>query len=314
MPSEKAPSPDGFIGIFYKKCWDIIKEDLFKVVRSFFDLSTTQLEELNSAFIVLLPKHEQATSADKFRPISLIHSFAKIVTKILANRLAPRLGEMISHNQSAFIRKRAIHENFLYVQNLVKRLHRAKKPTLMFKLDITKAFDSINWQYLLERLQAFGFGSRWREWICALFRTSTSKVILNGKPGEPIHQARGVRQGDPLSLMLFILAMEPLNYIFSKAEEAGSLSPLHSNPYRYRISLYVDDVALFVKPTEYDITNLKKLLLFFGNVTGLCNNVQKTHILPIASSNLNVNSVSQNFPGTLSSFPTTYLGLPLHLR
>lgn len=105
IPSEKAPGPDGFIGIFYKTCWNIIKDDLFKAVKAFFDLNTTQLEELNSAFIVLLPKHEQATSADKFRPISLIHSFAKIVTKILANRLASRLSEMVSQNQSAFIRK-----------------------------------------------------------------------------------------------------------------------------------------------------------------------------------------------------------------
>jgi hypothetical protein len=99
--------------------------------------------ELNSAFIILLPKNEQATSADKFRPISLIHSFAKIITKILAHRIAPRLGEMISPNQSTFIRKRAIHENFIYVQNMVKRFHSTKKPNLMLKLDISKAFDSL---------------------------------------------------------------------------------------------------------------------------------------------------------------------------
>jgi hypothetical protein len=132
------------------------------------------LDDLNSVFIFFLPKNEQATAADKFRPISLIHSFAKIISKILANRLGPQLPELISSNQSAFVKRRAIYENFLYIQNLVKRFHRTKKPTLMLKLDITKAFDSVNWQYLLETLEAFGFGSRWREWICALFRSSSS--------------------------------------------------------------------------------------------------------------------------------------------
>jgi hypothetical protein len=90
-------------------------------------LNTSQLAELNSAFICLIPKKDDATGADHFRPISLMHSFAKIITKILANRLAPQLNEMISQNQSAFVRKRAIHDNFLYVQNMVQMLHRSKK-------------------------------------------------------------------------------------------------------------------------------------------------------------------------------------------
>jgi hypothetical protein len=91
----------------------------------------------------------------------LIHSISKIFSKLLANRLAPVLGNLISKNQSAFIKTRCIHDNFLYVQNLIKELHRTHTPSLFIKLDISKAFDSVSWAYLLEVLHHLGFGPRW---------------------------------------------------------------------------------------------------------------------------------------------------------
>lgn len=152
MPSEKAPGPDGFIGVFFKHAWEIIKDDLLLAAKSFLDLSTNQLEKLNTAFICLLPKKDGATGPDHYRPISLIHSFVKILNKLLANRLAPRLNDLVCQNQSAFVRNRAIHDNFLFVQNLVRMLHRNHKEALFLKVDITKAFDTVGWPYLLEVL------------------------------------------------------------------------------------------------------------------------------------------------------------------
>lgn len=170
-----------------------------QAVLHFGDQNTDRLRDLNSANICLIPKKEEALRLEDFRPISLMHSFAKIVAKILASRLAPRLNELISQNQSAFIRKRAIHDNFLYVQNLVRLLHRKNKPSLFIKVDISKAFDTVNWVYLLETLQNFGFGQRWRNWIANLLANSSSRILLNGNPGEHIFHARGLRQGDSLS-------------------------------------------------------------------------------------------------------------------
>ncbi len=174
MPPEKAPGPDGFIGAFFKSAWEIIKEDLLSAVRSFFDLNTLRLKELNSAFICLLPKKEDALGAEHYRPISLIHSFSKIISKILANRLAPRLCELVSPNQSAFVRKRAIHDNFVFVKNMVQYLHRTKKTSLFIKIDIAKAFHTVCCPYLLELLRQFGFGTRWLNWISNLLATSSS--------------------------------------------------------------------------------------------------------------------------------------------
>jgi hypothetical protein len=107
---------------------------------------------------VPLPKKEQAHRIRDYRPISLVHNIAKKFSKILTNRLAPRLSEMVSSSQSAFIKKRCIHDNFVLVQSIVKEFHRKKTKTFFIKLDIAKAFDSVSWAYLLEVREILGFG------------------------------------------------------------------------------------------------------------------------------------------------------------
>ena len=181
MPSDKAPGPDGFTGAFFKACWETIKEDVMAAMNSLFTLNAQGFEWLNSASIILLPKKMDATRVTDFRPISLVHGIAKIFSRVLANRLAPRLNSLVSNCQSAFIKKRSIHDNFLYVQSAVKRLHKQKVLALFMKLDIHKAFDTVHWGYFLETMQALGFGQRWREWISILLRTSSSTPMLNGR-------------------------------------------------------------------------------------------------------------------------------------
>jgi hypothetical protein len=148
------------------------------------------------ANIILLPKKLDATRVTDFRPISLIHSAAKLLTKLLANRLAPLLDSLVSKCQIAFIKKRSIHDNFLYVQNLVWTMHKQKMPTIFLKLDIHKAFDTVSWPYMLEVLQALVFGPRWCEWVSILFRTSSSKVLLNGQQGPTFSHRRPRGESD----------------------------------------------------------------------------------------------------------------------
>lgn len=99
LPSDKAPGPDGFTGKFYKSYWQIIKVDIMAAVSAIWGRKMRNFEQLNSAYITLLPKKEEATNIKDFRPISLVHSFAKLITKLLANRLAGWLDQMVSPNQ-----------------------------------------------------------------------------------------------------------------------------------------------------------------------------------------------------------------------
>ena len=159
---------------------------------------------------VLIPKKDGAEAITDFRPISLIHSFAKIIAKVLALRLAPHMSFIVSPTQSAFIKRRSIHDNYMAVRNAIRRYHNSKLPTIFLKLDIAKAFDSVRWEYLLTLLNKLGFPSRWQDWIAALLFTSSTRFLLNGIPNAPIKHGRGLRQGDPLSPLLFVIAMDPL--------------------------------------------------------------------------------------------------------
>jgi hypothetical protein len=198
LQSEKAPGPDGFIGLFYRCCFDVVKDDLSKAINDFYHLKCRSLHLVNEANIILLPKREVSDTIDKFRPISLINSFMKIITKILANRLAPRMNEIVSTAQNAFIQKRSIHDNFLYIQRVIRKLHKNSQSALFVKLDVSN--DSLNWAYLLDVLKARGFPQRWRNWIAAILGSSTSRVTINGQQSDKIYHRRGVRQGDPFPL------------------------------------------------------------------------------------------------------------------
>lgn len=314
LAPEKAPGPDGFTGAFFKCAWEIIKTDLLMAITHFGNLHSHRLQDLNLADICLIPKKEEVRSLEDYKPISLIHSFAKIISKMLANRLAPKLNELVSQNQSAFIRKRAIHDNFLYTQNMVKQLNRKKKASLLIKVDISRAFDSVNWAYLLETLQHFGFGHKWINWVANLLGSCSSRILLNGIPGDHIFHARGLRQGDPLSPMLFILVMEPLHQIIKAAEDVNIISNLCQRQGRFRCSLYADDVALFALPTEDELIALKRILLFFAQISGLHTNMSKTEIYPISCSDIDLDNILTFFPGNKKNFPCKYLGLPLHTR
>jgi retron-type reverse transcriptase len=189
-------------------------------IQSFYNQCSNHFGLLNTANIVLLPKKEGAERISDFRPISLIHAVAKIITKVIALRLQPHMNQLVSYNQSAFIKKRAIHDNFLYVRNLARLFHPTHTPSLLFKLDIAKAFDSVQWDYLLDLLQRRGFPSRWRNCL------TSSQVLINGVPGSTIQHGKGLGQGDPLSPLLFVIAIDPLVKLLDLATQNGWLAPL----------------------------------------------------------------------------------------
>ena len=134
----------------------------------------------------------------------------------------------------------------------------------------------MSWPFLLEVMQQLGFGQIWRDIISGLLGSSSTRVLLNGIPGEVILHRRGLRQGDPLSPMLFILVMDVLGHMVSLAARDGLLQLLSSRSLQHRISLYADDVVLFLRPKINDIEITMDILDLFGDASGLKTNVQKS--------------------------------------
>jgi hypothetical protein len=197
------------------------------------------------------------------------------------------------------------------VKNLATRFNKAKIPVLLFMLDIRKAFDSVRREYILDLLQRRGFPPRFRNWVAALFSTAISWVLLNGVDGTPVVHGRGLRQGDPLSPLLLFIAIDPITQILEEATRAGHLHKLWGRRVILRTSLYADDAAVFVALFKDDIQNLDAILQSFGEVTGLCTNFLKSHVVPIRCDNIDLDEVLQGIPAMCASFPLRYLGLPL---
>jgi hypothetical protein len=175
----------------------------------------------------------------------------------------------------------------------------------------TKAFDSVSWAFILEVLSHLGFGVKCRNLVSNLLATSSTQVPLNGSPGNFIMHRRGLRQGDPLSLMLFVLAMDVLSSLFNLSESRGLLHDLGEVGIRNRLSLYADDVVLFVRPVEEDLYCVKVILDCFGAASGLMVNMHKSCAIPISCEDSSIQQGCSILNCSSTSLPCTYLGLPI---
>ena len=164
MPMDKARGLDGFTGRFYASCCHIIKDDIMRAMDLFHQGDMRGLPAINKAIVTLLPKIDGAVDLKNFRLVSLMHGAIKIFDGAMAVRLASDLPTLVGIHQSAFIRGRSIHDNFMMVQCMTRRLHALREPTIMLKLDITRA---------LEVMRTMGFGVRWIEWVCGPLATAS---------------------------------------------------------------------------------------------------------------------------------------------
>ncbi|GJZ98259.1 RNA-directed DNA polymerase, eukaryota, partial [Tanacetum coccineum] len=175
----KSPGPDGYTFEFFRKYWSLVGADFCDAVDYFFK-SGTFPRGCNSSFIALIPKVNDAKFVNDFRPISLIGCVYKVITKVLANRLATVISDLVSETQSAFVANRQILDGPFILNEMLNWCKRKKKQAMFFKVDFAKAYDSVRWDYLLDILHAFGFGPNWCRWIRGTFTSSMASILVNG--------------------------------------------------------------------------------------------------------------------------------------
>lgn len=173
----------------------------------------------NSSFITLIPKTKNPLNLGDYRPINLIGSMYKIVSKIPASRLKLVVGSMVDEIQSTYIEGRHILEGPLIINEVCSWAKKEKKKIFLLNVDFEKPFDSLNWNYLDLIMEQMGFSCKWRGWIQGCLKLARASVLVNGSPIEEFPITKGVRQGDSLSSFLFIIAMKGLNIALKSAKK-----------------------------------------------------------------------------------------------
>jgi len=258
----------------------VIKTDLMGVFWDFHSHSKF-IKSINATFIALIPKKSGAVDLKDFRPISLVSGVYKIIAKVLANRLKKVVERIISSPQNAFVKGRQILDSVLIANECLDSRIKSGEPELLCKLDIEKAYDHVNWDFLLYMLRRCGFGERWCSWIAHCISTVQFFVLVNGTPTGFFSSSRGLRQGDPLSPLLFVIVMEALSKLFSATVQRGFLSGFFvgsgsSEVINISHLLFADDTLVFYGANSDHLHYLRLLLLSFEAVSGLKINLAKS--------------------------------------
>jgi hypothetical protein len=230
IPPDKSPGPDGFNGLFMKKSWDILKDDFIKFTIDFYS-GNMNLASINTAYITLIPKVNNPETMNEFRPISLVSMPLKFITKLLANRLQKEIIPMLHQNQYGFIKGKTIHDCLGWAFEYLHLCHISKKPIIIMKIDFEQAFDKVEFNAIIAMCKALGIGPRFLSWITNILHSASTSILLNGVPGKKIFCKRGVRQGDPLSPLLYVATTGLLQYIINQAWYNGELDLPLDNDY-----------------------------------------------------------------------------------
>ncbi|KAL2224782.1 UNVERIFIED_CONTAM: putative mitochondrial protein [Sesamum indicum] len=310
---DRAPGPDGYSSGFYKKAWPVVGQEITKAVLDFFSTGKL-LKQINSTILMVIPKVHSPTSIADFRPISYCNVLYKIIAKLIVQKLSVILDKIISPCQAAFVPGRSIGDNVMLAQELFTGYNQARlPPRCALKVDIQKAYDTVEWDFLLSVLQLFGFPETFSRWVEECISSPSFSVGMNGKPHGYFAGARGLRQGDPLSPYLFVLVMEVLHMGILQLIEQDMKFAFHWKCDDLRIFQlgFADDLLLFCRANTASVRVFKSGLDRFADWSGLRLNVEKSHII-ISRSAQNIREELLAVLGFQEGhLPMRYLGLPL---
>lgn len=268
---------------------------------------------LNSTSLVLIPKRPGAECIEDFRPISCPNTLYKLITKIISNRLKCVLPDVVLPNQTAFVKDRLLLENVLLASEVLNGYH-SKKSSLRIalKIDISKAFDSVRWDFILIALHAYNIPANIISAIKACITTPAFSLSINGVTAGYFKGRTGLRQGDPLSPVLFVLVMNVLSIMLDNAAKAG-IFDYHPGCSHIQLThlAFADDLLIFSDGSEKSLAGVFSILSQFEKLSGLAVNIHKTSMFSSGLPQELLDRIKTKFLLSSESLPVRYLGLPL---
>ncbi|KAK4254083.1 hypothetical protein QN277_009512 [Acacia crassicarpa] len=315
LGAAKAPGPDGLSAIFYQSAWQTVNREVCAMVHDFFE-GKAGVGPLHDTNIVLLPKIEKPDDVKHFRPIGLCNVSYKIIAKIMTNRMRLLMDKIISPNQRAFVAGRMIQDNIILVHEAFHYLKHKKKGSkweFALKIDMNKAYDRIEWDFLAAVMLRMGFCRRWVSWVMECITSVAFHLKINGRPVSSFKPERGIRQGDPLSPYMFIIVSEVLSLMLQMHIDKAELKGIKLARSAPTLShcFFADDAVLFLKADELNCKVLRMILGIYCKASGQLINLDKSSLYFSANTPTEVKErVAACLGVTYTDSAGKYLGLP----
>lgn len=307
LKTKKTPGEDGFPSEYYKAFSEVLVDPMVKLFNHILESGEIPPSWREAIIVPIGKKEGDHTNPSAYRPIALQNQDAKIFTSLLADRLKNIIGEYVHVDQTGFIPSRDIADNIRRAIDIIQHCQKQKvADTLLLAIDMQKAFDSIEVPYLMTLLRKMNLGDGFCRIIHSLYASPRAKVKVNGGYSQSFALHRGTRQGCPLSPLLFALCVEPLaHWIRSHPSYSG----IQVGKSEHRISLFADDILLFMSNPMRSLKTTQDILMRFGQVSGLRINVQKTEIYPIQLGNATEQSLRREYKFKWVQEAMRYLGI-----
>jgi hypothetical protein len=308
----KAPGLDGFGANFFKVTWSTIKKDVIAAILEFF-YDEKIYSAINSTLVTLIPKHSAAKTIREYRPISCCTTIFKIISKILTVRLSKVIGSIVNHSQAAFVPGQHIHDHVLLAYELIRGYSRkGGTPKCMMQLDLQKAYDTVDWLALQHILREIGLPNQFIRWIMLGVTSVSYKFNIHGRYTGFMKARRGLRQGDPISPLLFVIVMEYLHRMLYCLKKVPDFN-FHSKCENLNIInlSFADDLLIFTRGDTKSVELIMAKIRDFSHSTGLHVNPFKCKIFYGGVEDNIKDLIKKITSFAEGSLPFRYLGIPL---
>jgi exonuclease III/phage terminase Nu1 subunit (DNA packaging protein) len=318
MGDLKAPGADGMPALFFKRYWSTVGEQVVKEVLHVLRGGSIP-EGWNDTIVVLIPKVQNPDKLKDLRPISLCNVVYKLISKVLANRLKIILGDLISPNQSAFVPGRLISDNTILayeMSHFMRKKRRGGKNYMALKLDMSKAYDRVEWPFLKGVMEKLGFCGPFIDLIMKCVSSVSYRFKINGELTDLVLPGRGLRQGDPISPYLFLLCAEGFSGLLHHADEVGKIKGIRLAPSAPAINhlLFADDSLLLMEANLSSADAVNRLLQIYEESSGQQINRDKSSVSFSPNTPRHVREDLMHCLGLRTeAHGGKYLGLPLYV-
>jgi len=275
--NNKTPGTDGLTTEFYKFFWIDIKKYYIEAFNFAFRNQLLSVSQRRGV-ITLLPKNKDPFLLKNWRPITLLNTDYKLASKTIACRIKEVIPSIINSDQTGFMKGRYIGENIRKTIDIIEHAESHKCAGMIFSIDFEKAFDKLEWDFIFKVLRHYGFGETLCKWISLFYTNIESCIINNGYTSNYFKVSRGVRQGDPSSPYLFILAAEILS---TAIRNESNIKGYTINGIETKVSQYADDTLFFLDGSKTSLLNVIKILDMYKICSGLCINYDKSEVIKI---------------------------------